>query len=356
MSESEIKTSLAQHWAARFKGLLDGLKPKNNDPAPPVTSETTGTYPMTWITAQLAVGHAPMSYEELDFIKGNGIVAIVNLCGEFCDLHEIEKKTGFEIYYLPIPDECAPDMEAMEAALHWLDEALYLKKKILIHCRHGHGRTGTFVSAYLLRRGLSLNFTEKTLNGTRANPTNYSQWQLLRKYRKQQGSLNARQPSIENETTIDLNPFLGEYQNLLADPGEIKLNPEKCCRTPFSLYLVEAVFLSQAMSGLLSQTIRHTVLTKALKVSKNIKDDGDDPSVYTCPLLEDDRCLLHEYRPMHCRLQDCLVLEDGYDDKIRLQSKEIFLALTTSFPLKKIYALPWLTRCLVALFNNIFKP
>ncbi|HDK43847.1 MAG TPA: hypothetical protein ENG91_04765, partial [Desulfobacteraceae bacterium] len=62
-------------------------------------------YELTWITESLAVGHAPMSYAELDSIRAQEIDAIVNLCGEFCDLHEIEEKTGFEVYFLPIPDE-----------------------------------------------------------------------------------------------------------------------------------------------------------------------------------------------------------------------------------------------------------
>lgn len=159
-----------------------------------------------------------MSYEELDSIKEQGVGAIVNLCGEFSDLHEIEEQAGFEVYFLPTPDECAPEMDEMKAALEWLDEALYLKKKVLIHCRHGHGRTGTFVSAYFLRRGMALKYTEKALKGTRANPTNYSQWKLLKKYSKQQGQLNAR------EATIDLERALGitaqkEYQCPLFEDG-----------------------------------------------------------------------------------------------------------------------------------------
>ena len=74
-------------------------------------------YQLTWITDYLAVGCAPMSYVEFEAIREQGIDAIVNLCAEFCDLHEIEEKSGFEVYYLPIPDENAPDMEDMEKAL-----------------------------------------------------------------------------------------------------------------------------------------------------------------------------------------------------------------------------------------------
>jgi protein-tyrosine phosphatase len=36
------------------------------------------------------------------------------LCGKFCDLYEIGENAGFEVFCLPIPDECAPDMEEMK--------------------------------------------------------------------------------------------------------------------------------------------------------------------------------------------------------------------------------------------------
>ncbi len=70
-----------------------------------------------------------LKYDDLRLIKAEGIDAIVNLCGEFCDLHEIEQKNGFEVYYLPIPDECAPDLADMEKALAWLDETIQSGKK-----------------------------------------------------------------------------------------------------------------------------------------------------------------------------------------------------------------------------------
>ena len=143
-----------------------------------------GGYELTWITDQLAAGHAPLSYEDLDALKKSGIEAIVNLCGEYCDLHEIQQDSGFDVYFLPIPDECAPDMAEMEKALAWLEEKIHGGHKALVHCRFGVGRTGTFVSAYLMRSGMDLKAAEKTLKGTRANPSNYCQWKLLRRYNK----------------------------------------------------------------------------------------------------------------------------------------------------------------------------
>jgi len=141
-------------------------------------------YKLTWVTPQLGVGHAPLSYADLDAIRKEGVDAIVNLCGEYCDLHEIQQNSGFDVYYLPIPDECAPDMKEMEDAIAWLEARIIRGQKVLVHCRFGVGRTGTFVTAYLLKKGLDMDAASKLLKNTRANPTNSCQWKLLRSYRK----------------------------------------------------------------------------------------------------------------------------------------------------------------------------
>ena len=141
-------------------------------------------YKLTWVTSELSVGHAPLSYADLDAIREEGVEAIVNLCGEYCDLHEIEQGSGFEVYYLPIPDECAPNIKEMEKAIDWVDQRILEEKKVLVHCRFGVGRTGTFVTAYLLKKGLDMKAASKLLKKTRANPTNSCQWKLLRSYQK----------------------------------------------------------------------------------------------------------------------------------------------------------------------------
>lgn len=300
------------------------------------------SYELTWITDQLAVGHAPMSYEQLDSIKEQGIGAIVNLCAEFSDLHELEEQVGFEVYYLPIHDECVPEMEAMEKALHWFDEAIYLKKKILVHCRHGIGRTGTFVSAYLLRRGLGLKLAKKTLKPTRANPSNYSQWKLLKKYNKQQGKLKSREASIQDSNTVDLSPFFMEYQSLIEDiidnaeeENSCPTNHSQCCHEHFELQLIEAVFVSHSMNQLLTSKKREETIHTAVSQTQLFCQNNNS---LTCPFLHDAACQIFNERPIHCRkLKKDAELEQ-IAAMIEKLSKDIFFSLTGSFPPeKKLY-------------------
>ncbi len=321
------------------------------------------SYQLTWITSQLAAGYAPMSYEDLDTIRGEGIDAIVNLCGEFTDLHEIEEKAGFEVYYLPTPDEHAPEMAAMERALAWLDEAIYLGKKILVHCRHGHGRTGTFVSAYLLRRGLGLKKAEKILKNTRANPTNYGQWKLLRKYNKKMGVLTLQEPQAEvSAGETDLSPFLQEYEAVLAElettlAGQESfsgcgLDSDECCSRYFELQLAESVWIHNGFNRLLSQDDRQLVIERAVECSAVIKTvrtlhryhpglAGEDfartygAARNPCPLYVAGNCMLYEKRPFSCRWHGSTLSAEqleNYTEMLVNISRNMYLALTGDFP------------------------
>ena len=304
------------------------------------------SYKLTWITDQLAAGHAPMSYDDLEWIRKQGITAIVNLCAEYCDLHELEEKSGFEVYYLPVFDECAPDMEALEKALAWLDEALYLKKKVLVHCRHGQGRTGTFISAYLLRRGLGNRKAEKQLKGTPARPTNFSQWRLLRQYGRKEGVLKAAEPRPAPEHADDLAPFLAAYRQLVADfDAQLKeqgrlsscgVAESACCRQPFVIPLIECIHLSQAAGQDLTSRQRQEAIARATRFLDQLRElhhqaveESDDDGFarrfeahgLRCPLVVDKACVLASSRPLRCRCWPCS-LERHWPDRV-VQLKQL---------------------------------
>lgn len=309
-------------------------------------------YLLTWVTRNLAVGHAPMSYEELDSLKEQGIGAIVNLCGEFSDLHEIERDAGFEVFFLPIPDETAPKMEAMEKGLEWLDEAIYLGKKVLVHCHHGIGRTGTFVTAYLLRRGYGLKKAGKLLKTTRANPTNFSQWWLLRKFGKKEGQLTLETPTADNRNSVDLSEFYRRYEILLKKIDTLTAPPSpgccaqeghfQCDRT-FTLELIEALYLSNKVNICLSAEQRQAVIKLAQGFRRQEQGKTIDrkaahrshETVAGCPLQQNQVCLLHNSRPSHCRLKGIDPDSAGVaeiNQELALLSREVFTALFGTEP------------------------
>ncbi len=317
-------------------------------------------YELTWITPNLAVGYAPMSYEDLEVIKKAGITAIVNLCGEYCDLHEIEEKAGFDVYYLPIPDEHAPDLEAMERALEWLDEAIFLGKKVLVHCKHGIGRTGTFVTAYLIRKGLGYKEASRKMKDTRSNPSCWSQWRLLKKYEKHEKPLKIREPSLESRGGVDLSVYFSKYEKILEtvdlktrDKTVSKCGKEDtaCCREYFELYFLEALYLHTLVNQQLRLRARKQLIERAnalLKRERELKAglpaDSDDylaavTALYSekglvCPLLDNERCMLFDFRPARCRTYktgiDNNYLEKIYDLIFDI-SRMLFFALSGKF-------------------------
>ena len=318
------------------------------------------SYEINWVTSHLGVGRAPMSYEDFDAIRDQGINAIINLCHEYSDLHELEEQAGFEVYYLPINDECAPDMDELEKGLQWLDEAIYLKKKVLVHCRFGQGRTGTITSAYLLRRGLGMKQTRKELKNTRAMPATYRQWKLLKKYGKQQGSLSFQPPRVDHNQPDDLSPFYLEYQNLAAavDSEMVRTgtseicgkNNDCCCHTSFQMPLLEALYFNDSLNRLLTTKARNSAIKKALlchdKLQSSLKcltrqkpfalQELYIKDPFLCPLSVSGSCILFQARPIRCRSNggngvDPLFLQSIMDELSHL-SNETFHVLAGQLP------------------------
>ncbi|CCK78588.1 MULTISPECIES: protein-tyrosine phosphatase family protein [Desulfobacula] len=295
-------------------------------------------YPLTWITDSLAVGYAPMSYAQLDAIKAAGINAIVNLCAEFSDLHDIETASGFEVYYLPVWDEDVPKMEDMEKALAWLDEAIYLGKKVLVHCRHGIGRTGTFVTSYMIRRGIGLKAAAKKLKSSSATPSNYGQWKLLKRYGKASGILTIREPSLEFKNRVDLTLFFSEYESLIkkidaevdtqsrANHPKCGRGDQSCCVKAFDLQFVEVVYLHSKINRQFASAQRERLIKKAVAAAKK---EGA-----LCPLNDGLGCEIYEIRPARCRIYKALEFSADKQEIREMLfelSQSLFLAFSGKF-------------------------
>jgi len=281
-----------------------------------------------------------MSFAALDSLRSQGVGAILNLCAEFTDLHSIEAGHGFEVYHLPIEDEQAPDLAELEKALDWLDEAIYLGKKVFIHCRHGIGRTGTVLNAYILRRGLGHRRAWLRLRPLRSQPANFRQWRLVRRYGKGAVPLTVRTPTLEHKSFLNLEPFFADYIALvrLAEaawtalpappqsilPGRCGREHARCCQEPFDLPLVEAVHLNAGLNASLARADRQAAIGRS---------EAKTPA---CPLLQNGQCQAFDLRPLRCRLQDlprteAARLEARFAPALTKASRGIFQTLTGQF-------------------------
>ena len=172
-------------------------------------------YPVRWITTELAVGYAPRPHDPLATIPSQGITAIVNLCAECYDLHNTEKKAGFDVYHMAIPDEEAPSLEDLETALAWVAACIDSGKKVLVHCRFGIGRTGTFVAAYLMRTGHSLRGAILKMKHTPSIPMSRNQWNLLVRYSEKLGVSKSGAAALQHETEQPTDTFFKKWESML---------------------------------------------------------------------------------------------------------------------------------------------
>lgn len=168
-------------------------------------------YPVKWITESIAVGYAPRSVEDLETIRTQGISAIVNLCAECYDLNELEKKADFHVFFLPLPDEGAPEIAQLEETLAWIEARITDGMKVLMHCRYGIGRTGTVVIAYLFKKGLSLRQALDKMKHTPSIPMSHQQWRLLRKYSEKLGLPKAHVLEAQSETVPESDIFFKKW-------------------------------------------------------------------------------------------------------------------------------------------------
>jgi hypothetical protein len=135
----------------------------------------------------------------------------------------------------------------------------------LIHCTLGIGRTGTFITSYLLRRGFSPKLARKKLAKTRAESTSFNQWWFLRKFRKKEGKLTIREPSLEGSRLVNLGPYFEGYEALIEEAeAEFQSSAavprcgretDVCCNRFFNLELIEAAYLIHFLNKKLTTKI-----------------------------------------------------------------------------------------------------
>lgn len=108
----------------------------------------------SWVIEGMLAGSGmPTSKEELDWVKENGIKAVLTLTENALPSEWLD---GINYLHVPTVNGSAPEIEKIGRAADFIDENLRNKKATMVHCAAGKGRTGTILAAYMMKfRGMS---------------------------------------------------------------------------------------------------------------------------------------------------------------------------------------------------------
>jgi len=83
--------------------------------------------------------------------------AVLDLTWEFNETHFL--RTAAAYHCIPLPDTGAPTLQQLQDGVTWLQRH-GTAGNLYVHCALGHGRSATFVAAYLLLMGDAKNVEE----------------------------------------------------------------------------------------------------------------------------------------------------------------------------------------------------
>lgn len=78
-----------------------------------------------------------------------GILGVLDISCEFSEVPWLRRG---KYRCIPVLDTCSPSLEQLESGARWIQEQTMIGP-VYVHCALGHGRSATFVAAYLLLCG-----------------------------------------------------------------------------------------------------------------------------------------------------------------------------------------------------------
>jgi atypical dual specificity phosphatase len=102
----------------------------------------------TWVReARLAASGRPYSKRQVDWLRANGVTAILTLTEQPLPG---DWTRGLETHHISLNDHAALTPHQMTLGADYIASALSRGKVVLVHCLAGKGRTGCVLSAYLM--------------------------------------------------------------------------------------------------------------------------------------------------------------------------------------------------------------
>ncbi|NPA53395.1 MAG: dual specificity protein phosphatase family protein [Aquificae bacterium] len=135
-----------------------------------------------WIEDFLGGSRAPEP-QELKEWKENNINTVINLLGgEYGNfIAKKQKEEGFEVIRIPFSMADPIPEEEFLAVYEYIDQLKKEGKKVVVHCKYGQARSGTFLAGYLIYSGVPYDEALHTVMQRGFYPHTDYQIQFLRK-------------------------------------------------------------------------------------------------------------------------------------------------------------------------------
>ncbi|CAI5731267.1 unnamed protein product [Hyaloperonospora brassicae] len=105
----------------------------------------------TLVDAHVLLGAAPMAFlPHVDALVARGVRAVVNLCDEYSGPVRQYKRHHVQQLRLPTIDHFEPSLEALEAAVAFLQVQQQRGVRTYVHCKGGSGRSAAVALCWLV--------------------------------------------------------------------------------------------------------------------------------------------------------------------------------------------------------------
>lgn len=109
----------------------------------------------SWITQQIAVSGA-FTDDDIPHLNENKIDAVIDIRSEYYDNKNLLHNHGIDYLNIPVDDRYSPSITQLEQIFTFIEPLLNSRKKILVHCQNGCGRSTLTVAAILAKKGVQI--------------------------------------------------------------------------------------------------------------------------------------------------------------------------------------------------------